>query len=173
MFALQEKLEIKPEAFSQELLAPEPYIILGNKLNNLVWVSRAANTKNGELEKLGKSLSMKDTNVIKLRVRVRTDLAGYDGHPIFVGAKKLLGAAILQYQEQNYEAMFNVGKAILTEICSFNVMSNSAYESVNAAIALLNELLVSPAIPATLKKELLAWIKLPARINYLVNFTRN
>jgi hypothetical protein len=170
MFALQEKLDIKSETFTPELLLPEPYILLGNRINNMVWISRAADSKNGELEKLGASLSMKDTNVLKLRARVRTDYAGYDGHPIFVGAKKLLGAAILQYQKENYTAMFNIADAILTEICTINVMSNNAYECGNGAIELLKELLVSPAVPPTLKKSVSTWVAAAMKNELYVEF---
>ena len=139
-FALQKKFKIKPEKFDDAVLQEEPVTQLGNRINNLVYVSRRASSKDGELEKLGINYSLKDLSQSRLQQKAVAGLGGYDGHPVFNGAKILLGAAIREYSTANYEAVREVAKAILTGICKLGIMSNSAVECCNASVELLNEL---------------------------------
>jgi hypothetical protein len=158
MFALQKKLKIKTEAFNPGMLEEDPIYLLGPRINDLVYISRQPGSKNGELEKLGASISLRNPDIVKMRSMVRSQLTGYDNSPIFTGAKKLLGAAILAYEEENYEPVFTVARAILTEICTLDMMSNSANECCRAAAALLEELYNSPRISRKLKDEIFDFV---------------
>ncbi|HTE33452.1 MAG TPA: hypothetical protein VK666_23885 [Chryseolinea sp.] len=158
LYALQVKLDIKPEEFKPEFLAPEPAKVLGNKINNMIWTSRAENTKDGELEKLGAHLSLKDTNITKLRVIVRKDRTGRPMNPIFVGAHKLMGAAIREYGKANYEAVFDVARAVLEEIGELKAIANSAMETGEAAAALMEEIYNQPDISPELRNRIFTWV---------------
>src|ERR1700761_4563569 len=63
MFALQQQLQVTPEIFDPAMLAPDPlapHVLLGNRLNDIIYSSRAAGTKNGELEAMGASFNLKE-----------------------------------------------------------------------------------------------------------------
>lgn len=157
-FKLRKQYKIKEEAFSEKIFEPSASDVLGNKINNLIYVSRAINTKDGELEELGRHTSLEDISPSRLEAKATGNLSGHDHHPIFNGAKRLLGAAIREYGNGNYEAVFAVGKSVLTGICRLDILSNSACECCNAAIALLQELYAGEGASDELRQRVFDWV---------------
>ncbi len=156
MFALQQQFQIETEPFDPAMLEPPPHTLLGRRLNDLIYSSRAAGTKDGELEAMGASVNLKEPDVAKLRAMVQK---GWfyphekSRYPILNGAKKLLGAAILKYEQKDYVFVFAIARAVLTEICSGEINGNSADECARAAVELLNTLCTAPEVPAEMRKE--------------------
>lgn len=157
-FKLRKQFKIKEEPFSEKILEPAAVDVLGNKINNLIYVSRAINTKDGELEELGRHTSLDDLTPSRLEAKATGNLSGYDHHPIFNGAKRLLGAAIREYGHGNYEAVFAAGKAVLTGICRLGILSNSACECCNAAAALLQELYTGEDTSPEIRQKVFDWV---------------
>lgn len=157
-FKLRKQFKIKEEAFSEKIFEPSAVDVLGNKINNLVYVSRALNSKDGELEELGRHTSLEDLSPSRLEAKATGNLGGHDHHPVFNGAKRLLGAAIREYGNGNYEAVFAVGKSVLTGICRLGILSNSACECCTAAIALLQELYTGEETSDELRQRVFDWV---------------
>jgi|GEM_PF-1131348 len=159
-YALKKRLKIKTEAFDPSSLEPKLSTSLGNRLNDLVYISRAAGSKNGELEKLGVAVTLKEPDMASFRARVKKVLMWpheRSQYPILMGAKQLLGKAIHKYAEKDYVYVFTIARAILTEICSSKeYYINSAFsagECSRAAVEILNTLCTDPEVPAELRKE--------------------
>jgi len=160
--ALQQQLQVKAVKFTPALLKLPPeaaHVLLGQRLNDLVYASRAAGSKDGELEALGAGLSLKDPDVLELRKLVRKKLFyphDRSTYPILNGAKALLGAAILKYEQKDYNFVFAIAKAVLTDICSgeeYMYGGVSARECAQAAVELLNTLCTDRKVPAAFRRE--------------------
>lgn len=162
-YALKKRLKIKTEAFDPSSLDPEPAILLGWRLNDMVYTSRAAGSKNGELEKQGETVTLKEPNMASLRAMVKKGLMWPHEHsryPILTGAQRLLGKAIHKYAEKDYVYVYTIARAILTEICSseedYISSAFSARECARAAVEVLNTLCTDTEVPAELRKEVLS-----------------
>lgn len=159
-YALQKRLNINPEAFNPSSLAPKPAVLLGRRLNDLIYTSRAAGSKNGELEKQGNTIKLNDMpDMASLKKMVTKKLMWpheKSQYPILMGAQALLGKAIHKYAEKDYEYVFAIAKAILTEICNGEHIisySFSGSECAKAAVEILNTLCADPEVPMELRKE--------------------
>ena len=156
LFALQKRLKIKPEPFDPSCFDPPTYVLLGQRLNDIVYPSRAAGSKDGELEELGEKVTLNEPDVAKFKAMVKKGLTyphEKSRYPILTGAKRLLGKAILKYEEKDFEYVFAIAKAVLTEICSGEMYGNSANECAKAAVEILNTLCADPEVPAKMRKE--------------------
>lgn len=159
-FALQQQLDIKPEAFNPATLAPKPSVLLGRRLNDLVYTSRAAGSKNGELEKQGLTVKLPatpDMNGLKSMVTKKLMWPHEKSqYPILMGAQGLLGQAIHKYAEKDYPYVFAIAKAVLTEISGGEHIISYSYsggECAKAAVEILNTLCSDPEVPLELRKE--------------------
>jgi hypothetical protein len=77
-------------------------------------------------------------------------------YPILNGAKRLLGKAILKYKEKDYRYVFDIARAVLTEICrgeEYIMDGNSANECATAAVEIFNTLCTDPEVPLEMRKE--------------------
>jgi hypothetical protein len=158
-FALQKRLKIKSQPFDPSHLDFKPHELLGARLNDIVYASRAVGSKNGELEAMGEDLVDLEPDVTAFKTMIIKQLTWPNKEsmfPILTGAKRLLGAAILNYGEKNYVFVFAVARAILTAIGGakgYIAHGDSAGECVSAAIELLNTLCSDPSVPADMRKE--------------------
>jgi uncharacterized protein YejL (UPF0352 family) len=152
-FHLKKKLAIKEEAFSAEILEPSIATVVGNNINNLIYTSRRADTKDGELEKLGMHTSLSGISAARIEAKATGGLSGHDHHPIFTGAKRLLGAAIREFAKGNYEEVLAVAKGVLTGILKLGIISHSAQECCDGAVGLLDELYQGKKVPAEFKEK--------------------
>lgn len=159
MSALQKELRITPETFDPAMLIPPPpesHTLLGRRLNDIVYASRMAGSKDGELEAMGENFNLKEPDVTKLRAMVQKGwFFPHDNskYPILNGAKRLLGAAILKFEKKEYEYVFAIARATLTEICSGHIYGNSANECARAAVELLNTLCTDPGVPVEMREQ--------------------
>jgi hypothetical protein len=159
-YALQKRLNIETEAFNPSSLAPKPAVLLGRRLNDLIYTSRAAGSKNGELEKQGKTVKLDDKpDMASLKYMVTKGLMWpheKSQYPILMGAQGLLGKAIHKYAEKDYIYVFAIAKAVLTEICSGDDTIRYSYsggECARAAVEILNTLCTDAEVPIELRKE--------------------
>lgn len=161
-YALQKQLNIQPETFNPSSLAPKPAVLLGRRLNDLIYTSRAAGSKNGELEKQGNTIKLAEKpDMARLKRMVTQKLMWpheKSQYPILMGAQGLLGQAIHKYAEKDFAYAFVIAKAVLTEICGGEHIISYSYsggECAKAAVEILNTLCTDPEVPIDLRKEVI------------------
>jgi hypothetical protein len=158
-FAVKKRRKIKTEAFDPTCFDPEPYTLLGQRLNDIIYASRAPGSKDGELEELGETVTIEESDMAAFKKMVTKYLVWPNErshHPILNGAKRLLGKAILKYEEKEYRYVFDVARAVLTEVCrgeEYIMNGNSANECAKAAVEIFNTLCTDHEVPLEMRKE--------------------
>lgn len=168
LFSLQQQLHVEPISFDPSHLDTPEYVLLGRRLNDMIHSNRAAGSQYGQLEKLGKELKLYSSDVKYLRTLVMDGWYMPNPHshyPLLHGARKMLGAAILKYEQEQYEFVFDIARAILTEVCSGGSEMNgwSGYDSAFAAIEIMRTLMSDKHVPEPVRNNV------RERVNFAAN----
>jgi len=158
-FQLQQDLNVQPEAFDPALLtsaaAPDPN--KKPKVNQKVEKAIARKTKPKIAPTKYEQTAQGKFSATRLEAKAVSNLTGRDLHPIFNGADDLLEEAWAEYEEQNFEPVFAIAKAVLTGILRFGNLSHSGQACCDEAAELIKELYNSEDVPLNLKEKIFTW----------------
>lgn len=134
------------------------YSELGNRVSYFVHAPKTPDDGGIELQELASHTSLKDLLPQKLERKALSGLDGNDYDVEYNGAVKLLGAAVREYENGNYEAVFAVAKAVIKAIKDFGQLGGDAVACCNAAFVLLEELYHGDRTSPAFKERVFNWV---------------
>ncbi len=158
-FQLQQDLNVQPEAFDPTILttvtAPDPN--KKSKVNQKVAKAIARKTKSRIAPTKHDQNIQGKFSATRLEAKAVSNLTGHDLHPVFNGADELLEEAWAAYEEQNFEPVFAIAKAVLTGVLRFGNLSHSGQGCCDEAAELIKELYNDKDVPLDLKEKIFTW----------------
>lgn len=158
-FHLQQELNVQPEAFDPAILGsvtkPDPD--KQPKVNQQVAKAIARKTK----PKIAPANNAQNVqgkfSATRLEAKAVSNLSGSDFNPIFNGADDLLEEAWAEYEEQNFEPVFAIAKAVLTGILRLGYLGGNGQLCCDEAAELIKELYNNQDVPPDLKENIFTW----------------
>lgn len=142
----------------QEKQTGPRYSELGNRVSYFVHQPDTPNDGGVELQEMAARISLKEILSQKLEQKAMSGLEGDSYDVEYVGAVKLLGAAVREYEAGNYEAVFAVAKAVVKAIMDFGQMGGHAVDCCKAAFVLFDELYHGERTTAAFKARVFNWL---------------
>lgn len=158
-FQLQQELKVQPEAFDPKTLTTATAALPSekNKVNQRVAKAIARKTKPKIAPTRYEQSAEGKFSATRLEAKAVSKLTGRDLNPIFNGADDMLEEAWAAYEEQNFEPVFAIAKAVLTAILRFGNLSDSGQGCCDEAAELIKELYNDEDVPLDLKEKIFTW----------------
>ncbi|MBP7555980.1 MAG: hypothetical protein KA821_06935 [Chitinophagaceae bacterium] len=158
-FQLQQELNVLPEAFDPAILGsvtkPDPD--KQPKVNQQVAKAIARKTKPKIAPANNAQNVQGQFSATRLEAKAVSNLSGSDFNPIFNGADDLLEEAWAEYEEQNFEPVFAIAKAVLTGILRLGYLGGNGQLCCDEAAELIKELYNNEDVPPDLKENIFTW----------------